>query len=453
MIKLPLLADTKREFYDLEGEMNYLWDDEIPRRQYPALKGDRKTDVLIIGGGMAGVLCAYRLKELGVDCLLAEGGRIGNGITRGTTAVLSAQHDKLYLDIVRQFGEAKAKQYLEANLRAVRRYRKLAEKYPCDWEEKPSYMYTHGDTEKLRQEAKTVARLGFPAEFVRETPLPFPVAGAVRYPEMAQFHPLKFLLGISEDLPILEHTFIREIKGTTAIADEGSIEAKKIIVATHFPILNRKGLYSMKLYQKRSFVVALERAEDVQGTYVGTAESSMYFRNYKDLLLVGGGDHRTGKNGGGFDAVHEFIQKHFPDAVERYAWAAQDCMSLDEIPYIGRYSPSAPDLYVASGFNEWGMSSSMAAAEILGDLICNGQSAYAPVFSPDRSMMRAQLFKNMGETLIDFMFPTFRRCSHLGCALKWNPSEHTWDCPCHGSRFSEQGGVMDNPAMKDIFRS
>ncbi|WP_434311489.1 FAD-dependent oxidoreductase [Hominifimenecus sp. rT4P-3] len=431
--------------------MNYLWDDIPEHRSYPTLKGTRKTDVLIIGGGMAGILCAYRLKEKGIDCLIAEGGQIGQGITRGTTAVLSAQHDKLYSDIKRQFGEAKARQYLDSNLRAVRRFQKLAEKYPCDWEEKPSYMYTLGKTDKLREEAKIVQKLGFPAEFVTDTPLPFPVSGAVRYPGMAQFHPLKFLYAMAEQLPIFEHTFIRKIQGTTAFADQGSIEAKKIIVATHFPILNRRGLYFMKLYQKRSFVVALEGAEDVKGTYVGTAEGSIYLRNYKDLLLVGGGDHRTGKKGGGFDAVHEFIHTHFPHAIERCAWAAQDCMSLDEIPYIGQYSPATPNLYVATGFNEWGMTSSMVASEVLADLICKGQSPYAPVYAPNRSMLRTQLFANMGETIVDYLFPTFRRCTHLGCGLKWNPYEHTWDCPCHGSRFSEQGGVMENPAMKDRF--
>lgn len=431
--------------------MNYLWDDIPKRRQYPTLKGDRKTDVLIIGGGMAGILCAYRLKERGVDCLLVEGGQIGQGITRGTTAVLSAQHDKLYSDIKRQFGEEKARQYLDSNRWAVQQFQKLSEKYPCDWEEKPSYMYTLGKADNLREEAKTVQQLGFPAEFVTDTPLPFSVSGAVRYPGMAQFHPLKFLYAIAKQLPILEHTFIRKIQGTTAFADQGVIEAKKIIVATHFPILNRRGLYFMKLYQKRSFVVALEGAKDVEGTYVGTAEGSIYLRNYKNLLLVGGGDHRTGKKGGGFEVVHEFIRTYFPHAIERCAWAAQDCMSLDEIPYIGPYSPATPNLYVATGFNEWGMTSSMVASEVLTNMICKGQSPWAPVYAPNRSMLRTQLFVNMGETIVDYLFPTFRRCTHLGCALKWNQSEHTWDCPCHGSRFSEQGGVLENPAMKDRF--
>jgi glycine/D-amino acid oxidase-like deaminating enzyme len=429
--------------------MRYLWTEEVEMPEFPSLEGDRKTDVLIIGGGMAGILCAYFLQKAGVDYLLVEGGRIGNGITKGTTAVLSAQHSTLYTDLVRAFGEEQARLYLKVNLEALERFREMAQTIPCDWEERPSILYSTEDKETMEREAKTVQSLGFAAEFQTECPVPVPVVGAVCFPGMAQFHPLKFLAGAAKGLSIFERTFVHRLDQTVAFTDTGRITAKKVIVATHFPFLNRRGLYFMKLYQKRSFVVALERAPQLNCTAEDHAESGMYFRNYKNLLLVGGGDRRTGARGGGFDAVRAFIQKTFPHAVETYAWANQDCMSLDGVPYIGTYSPRMPDVFVATGFNEWGMSTSMAAASLLSHMILGQEDSATHVFSPDRSLFKPQLFSNLGTTLVDFMTPTKKRCSHMGCALKWNPHEHSWDCPCHGSRFDEQGELINNPAMKN----
>ena len=182
--------------------IEYLWTKNIKMPTFPSLKGTVNTDVLIIGGGMAGVLCALRLKEAGVDYVLAEGKTVGGGITKGTTAVLTAQHDTLYQDIVKKFGEEKACLYLKANLDAVNEFGELSRKIPCDFERKPSFMYTLYDGEKLDKEAKTLKRLGFNASFTRKTPLPFKVAGAVKFPEMAQFHPLKFLSSAVKGLNI-----------------------------------------------------------------------------------------------------------------------------------------------------------------------------------------------------------------------------------------------------------
>lgn len=430
--------------------MKYLWTQDVEPIRFPKLTNDLTTDVLIIGGGMAGILCARLLQERGIDCTVVEASVIGDGITKGTTAVITAQHDTLYTDLAADFGLEKAKQYLDANLRAVGQFREMSREIPCDFEDKPSVMYSLFDRKTLEREAETVCSLGFSAEFTTKTQLPFKIAGAVRYPYMAQFHPLKFLFGAAEGLDIYEGTFVRRVKGNIAYTDRGRIKARKIVIATHYPFINSRGMYSMKLYQMRSFVVALENAPDLPGTYVDTAEGGMYFRNYKNYLLVGGGDHRTGKNGGGIEAVRDFVRHHFPDAREKYAWATQDCMSLDGIPYIGCYSPSMPDVYVATGFNEWGMTSSMAAANILADMISGEENEFAQVFAPDRSVMHKQLFVNLGTSLGNLVLPTAKRCPHLGCALKWNDEEQSWDCPCHGSRFDRQGGLIDNPAMRGI---
>ena len=220
-------------------------------------------------------------------------------------------------------------------------------------------------------------------------------------------------------------------------------------MATHFPFINRHGLYFMKLYQSRSYVLALENAPDPGATGAEYKGEGIYFRRYGDLLLLGGGDHRTGKKGGSYAFLREYAKNHFPRAKEKYAWANQDCMTLDGLPYVGHYSPNTPDVYVATGFNAWGMTNSMVAAEVIRDQILGKENPLSQIFHPGRSMLRKQLFCNIGETLIDFAIPTVRRCPHLGCALRWNPQEHTWDCPCHGSRFDMDGKLLDTPAQKD----
>ena len=183
--------------------------------------------------------------------------------------------------------------------------------------------------------------------------------------------------------------------------------------------------------------------------YVDEANGGLSFRNYKNFLLLGGGGHRTGKRGGGWSELEAFAKKHYKDARIVAKWATQDCMTLDGIPYIGQYSRSTPDLYVATGFNKWGMSSSMVAATLLTDLITGKGSKYEGLFSPSRSILHRQLLFNAFESLVGLLTPTVPRCPHLGCALKYNAAEHSWDCPCHGSRFSESGELLNNPATDD----
>ena len=150
--------------------------------------------------------------------------------------------------------------------------------------------------------------------------------------------------------------------------------------------------------------------------------------------------------------ISEFATAHYPDAQARYYWATQDCMTLDEVPYIGAYSKRTENLYVATGFNKWGMTSAMTAAMLLRDMITKKECSYAPVFSSSRTMLRTQLFMNAFEATTNLLTPTTKRCPHLGCALKWNPQERSWDCPCHGSRFTENGELIDNPATDDLRR-
>lgn len=430
--------------------LNSVWADHSSRPTFPHLEQDLKTDVLIIGGGLAGILCAYQLAQDGVDYALIEANRICSGVSRNTTAKITSQHGLIYDKLIREFGADTARLYWEANEAALQRYRSLAKSTDCDFETKDSYIYCADSRSKLEQEMAALERLHIPAEFANSIKLPIPTVGAIRFRDQAQFHPLKFVSRIAKGLNIYENTTAREFVGSTVLTDHGKVTASKIIVATHFPIFNKHGSYFLKMYQERSYVLALENAADVDGMYLDGANGGFSFRNFENLLLLGGGSHRTGKPGTGWKELESFARIHYPDAREVRRWATQDCMTLDGIPYIGRYSKRTPDLYVATGFNKWGMTSSMVAAMILSDLVQGRENPYAKVFSTLRTMLCPQLFANAYEATKNLLTFTKPRCPHMGCALKWNPQEHSWDCPCHGSRFTKEGELLDNPATANL---
>ncbi|MBQ9993479.1 MAG: FAD-dependent oxidoreductase [Clostridia bacterium] len=414
------------------------------------MRGDIKTDVLIIGGGMAGLMCAHMLKEAGVDYLLCEANEICSGITKNTTAKITAQHGLVYHKLVRRFGTEKARMYLESNLRAVEEYHRLCADIDCGFETRDSYVYSLDNSDAIEREIAALSLIGYNADFSECRELPFGVSGAVRFPAQAQFNPLKFIAAIAANLNIRENTAVREMIGNTAVTDYGKIEAKSVIVATHFPFINKHGSYFIKMYQHRSYVVALENVAPIDGMYVDKDDKGMSFRSYEDKLLLGGGGHRTGKQGGAWRELRDFARRYYPDASEVCHWATQDCMTLDSVPYIGRYSSRTQDFYVATGFGKWGMTSSLVAAEILCDMVRGKRNEYAEVYSPSRTMIRPQLALNAFEAVSGIVMPSKKRCPHMGCALKWNKYENSWDCPCHGSRFSAQGKLIDNPATGDI---
>ncbi len=425
--------------------MESLWEQTVLMPEFPQLTQDVDTDVLIIGGGMAGVLCAHALHRAGIDYVLAEVARVGGGVTGCTTAKITAQHGLIYYKLGK-----KAEPYYRANREALAEYGRLCREIDCDYEKKNSFVYSLADLPKLEKEAKALETLGAPAALVKQTELPFPVAGAVRLDGQAQFHPLKFLTAISKDLHICENTKVLELVGTTAITPKGKIRAKRVVIATHFPILNKHGFYFLKMYQHRSYVLALEGARATAGVYVADEKTGLSFRNYGDLLLLGGGGHRTGKPGGGWAELEAFAQRHYPGSKVVSRWATQDCMTLDGVPYIGPYSASTEGLYVAAGFNKWGMTGAMVAARILSEQLQGRESPYGDVFNPSRSMLHPQLAANGAQALLGWVNPKKPRCPHLGCALQWNPAEHSWDCPCHGSRFGQDGRLLDGPATGDL---
>ncbi|MEZ3487804.1 MAG: FAD-dependent oxidoreductase [Lachnospiraceae bacterium] len=430
--------------------MDSIWskDSELPR--FKKLAGNINTDVLIIGGGLAGILCAYFLQEENVDYVLAERKTICSGVTGNTTAKITAQHGLNYHRLLKSVGNERAQMYLDANQEAVRKFAVLCKEIDCDFEQRTAYVYSKNDRRRLEEEADALSRLGIPARVTEDSPLPFETVGAVGFPEQAQFHPLKFAGSLARKLNIYEETFVKELSENKAVTDHGEITFQKLIFATHFPIDNKHGLYPLKMYQDRSYVIALENGPQMDGMYIDEAAGGMSFRNYKNHLLIGGGSHRTGRKGGNWEVLRNCARLYYPNLDERYYWAAQDCMTLDGIPYIGPYSRNMPGCYVATGFNKWGMTSSMVSAILLTDLILGKENPYAPVFQPSRNMIKPQLFVNGYHAVKNLLTISAKRCPHMGCALKWNKEEHSWDCPCHGSRFDGFGKLLDNPANGDL---
>ena len=324
--------------------MESIWVNTASKFGFESLSGNKSTEVLIIGGGIAGILCAYKLKNAGVDCMLTEAKEICSGITKNTTAKITLQHGLIYDNIARRYGESHAKLYLEAQIQAGKEYNRLCKDIDCAYETKDSYVYSLNDQRKIENEVNALNTLGFRAELLDSCELPFEVAGIERIKDQAQFNPLKFLYSIARELPIYEHTKVIELKPNKAITNNGIITFKKLIVATHFPIINKHGGYFLKLYQHRSYVLALKKAQKIDGMYVDEDEKGLSFRSYGDLLLLGGGSHRTGKQGGCWRELEEFAKKHYRNAEIIGKWATQDCMTLDGIPYIGQYSKSVPNI-------------------------------------------------------------------------------------------------------------
>lgn len=430
--------------------MDSIWEKNVPIPRFSRLENDLRTDVLIIGGGLAGLLCAWNLTRAGIDCSLIEENCIMHGVSGRTTAKITSQHGLIYGKLLKQLGPERARMYWQVNEDALSVYRELAKRADMDFVCQKSYIYATDGPEKLEAEMAAYDKLKIPAQWESSLPLPFPVSGAICFDDQAQFHPLKFASHISKGLNIYENTKALSFEGNQVQTPRGTVTAKKIVIATHFPIWNKHGAYFMKLYQQRSYVIALENAEKIEGMYLDSAENGLSVRGAGNWLLLGGGGHRTGKKGLGWCLPEQTAEKYYPQAQIAARWATQDCMSLDGMPYIGQYSKATPDLYVATGFRKWGMSTSMAAAMVLTDLIQNRDNPYAALFSPSRSMLHKQLFINGMESSVNLIRPTKPRCPHLGCALRWNPQEHSWDCPCHGSRFDKRGKLLNNPATDDM---
>ena len=423
---------------------------------------ETEYDVIVIGAGMAGLLIAYYLKEEGKHVLVLEAKEIASGQTGRTTAKITSQHDIKYSKLIQKVGREKARMYAQANEEAIREYDRLIreKRIECQFERVPSYLYTMQNETLLSEEAEAAVSLGIHAFYTSHTELPFTVSGAVCFENQAQFAPLEFVRHIAAELEILEHTQVMKVRGKYVFTKDTVYIADKIVVATHYPLCNVPGFYFLRQHQERSYVLALAGCKKIKGMYYGIDENGLSFRQEGDLLLLGGGGHRTGQNkcGDSYDKLVQAAMRYFPESREEGRWSAQDCMPHDGIPFIGKYSIFTPNLYVATGFQKWGMTTSMVAALILRDELCGRKNPYRKLFSPQRIQVRAGFWNflvDVGMSIKGLAKGLFCRmtkkpyCSHMGCELTWNPDEKSWDCPCHGSRFDADGNLLDNPAKKN----
>ena len=485
--------------------MKSLWTKHtvIPKRE--RLTGEIKTETAVIGGGMAGLLTARLLAESGASVVVLEAARIGSGQTKHTTAKITSQHGLIYDRLAEQFGMEAAGQYAAANEKAIGEYRRMVKEYgiDCHFTESSAYLYSceNRKAKELAKEAEGAKALGITAEFTTKTELPFPVAGAVCFHGQAHFHPLEFLKRVAEGLTIYEKTPVLSVEGGLVRTDGGTVTAEQVVFATHYPFINVPGYYFMRMYQERSYVLAVDTENPAKGNgflpegmYYGVDQNGLSLRSADGLVLVGGESHRTGENreGGRYQKLMEQAKGLWPDCEERFRWSAQDCMTLDGVPYIGKFSAATPNWYVATGFGKWGMTSSMAAAMMIRDAITGRENPNAKVFSPERftPSASAKNFISGGLHMVRdlsreiFALPRAMteelpcghggvveyegkkvgvykeengeihvvsvRCPHMGCQLEWNPDEKSWDCPCHGSRFDYRGKRIDNPAQEGI---
>ncbi len=459
-----------------------------------ALNKSIKTDVAVIGGGLAGILTAELLQNAGKRVVVLEGKRIASGQSEKTTAKITAQHGAVYSDLIKNFGSDMAKEYLNANLQAVNWYDGFIKErnISCDFERCSAFIYTESNTARLMAEEKALRRLDFKAELTFKTELPIKCT-ALEMKNQAQFNPAKFITAVAEYLNIYENTYAERVEGNKIYTNRGSVEADNIVFTCHYPFVNFPALYFARMYQERSYVLALKNAIKIKNMYLGIDRDGLSFRSYGNLLLLGGGSHRSGDNkcGGKYNLLKCKAEKLFKGALGVAQWSAEDCITADKVPYIGKFSKSKENWYVATGFGKWGMTSSAVAARIIADSILGRENKNFKIFNPSRINPKAVagILKEAGESAKGLIaqkivlnpseiseiqigkggiikkngkrmgvyresearyYLVDTKCPHFGCGLNWNDDEKSWDCPCHGSRFDYRGRLIDNPAQKGI---
>lgn len=392
--------------------------DRMEKSRYGKMECMEVTDVVIVGGGLCGLLCAWFLKDAGVDCILIEKDRIAGGTGKDAMAQVTSQHGLIYSQLLERDGEEKARMYLKANELAIEKYRELSKHIDCDFEETSAFVYSKDDRAAIEKEVEVVNRLGLKAEFCETTELPFDVAGAIRFPGQAQLNPAKFMDGLVKDLEqcknihLFEDVLIDDWLKRMVWCRTRVTVAEQVICTTHFPFYKKLGKYDNKMHLEQASILALEHAGQMKGMYTDADREGLSFRSYGDLLLMAGERHKVKSRregtDSGFKKLREEAAQYYPDAREVAHWNVADCISLDGIPYIGKYAAKAPLFYVATGFNGWGMTSAMAGAMLVTDMILKDRAGeegtsypWGEVFSPERKVLLPQYFSNIKDNISD----------------------------------------------------
>ena len=428
---------------------NTTWSGYI-NKTFPRLQNDVSCDVLVIGGGICGILTAYFLMQSGKKVILLEADRICEKKTKKTTATITAIEDLMYYDLINKMGFETARQYLEANLFALNEYRKLSTLFDFDFEECPSYKYSKVHDGEIELEADAIKSLGYDCELRNTIPFPIEIAIALEFKNQGQMNPTKLVNSLINDLEIYENTRVIKVKNNTAYTEFNKVKFEDVVICTGYPFLKIKGLFFVKMHQEKSHVIDVFNPYNLKGNGVGTNDEDLYFRNYEDRVLIGGCDEKTGYECDAFQKINKLIVDKYNIKKIKYRWINIDAMTLDGLPYIGKYTSYDENMYIATGFNMWGMTKSMISAHLITDLINGKENRFSELFSPQRKMSFKPLLKNVGSAvkgLVSFKSP---RCKHLGCALNYNTVDQTYECPCHGSKYDKDGNIIETPTQKNI---
>lgn len=461
------------------GYMNSYWNENTETKKFPKLNKNIEADVCIIGGGITGVSTAYYLANRGLKVVVLEKDKICSSTTGGSTGKITSQHGLIYKYLKDLNGKEFAQKYYKANEEAKENIIKLInkEKIECDLERKNAYVYTEVEKniQAIKAEIEHTKKLGINSEFVSKIELPLDIYGAIKFENQAQFDPVKYTYGlancvIKNDGQIYENSKAIETVEADGkyniLTKEGKVRAKYLVITTRYPIIKFPGYYFLKMYQSTSYAILVDTHTDINydGFYINSETPVFSFRTVKsddrNLLLAVGYDYKTGTEiiGNPFEYLKAKVKNMYPEAEVLKSWTAEDCISLDKIPYIGDFSDIMDNCYVATGFNKWGITGSNIAAKIITDKVLGNDNEYEDIFESSRlgiiknkeEMMN--MIKEAGDGIILERIkgkPT-PTCTHLGCKLSWNPLEEIWECSCHGSKFTKRGFVIDGPAVKDL---
>lgn len=493
------------------------WVASTPTTDFPTLGGGARTQVAVLGGGIAGLTTALLLAREGRRVVVVEADRVATGVSGYTTAKVTVQHNLVYADLTRRHGEEAARLYAASQTQALDWLRDTAGSVHCELEAVPSLVYTESldDVAAVNEEVAAARKAGLAMEDVGTSGLPWPIRAGALLPGQVQIHPRRYLLALTDALveaggTVVEQTRALDVDtdgdGHVVRTDHGDLLCDDVVVATHYPFLDR-GLLFARLSAYRDVVVAAaieaDRDPGVMAISTGSEEGGTHsvrttpYRDGRRLLIVTGGQYKTGKDVSvqdRYDGLSAWVQERFPGAQPVHSWSAQDTSSADGLPYIGTMPLSGEHVWVATGFNAWGMTNGTLAGLVLADLVSGRPNPYAELYAPDRATLRASAGKAAKEnadvareliggmlrpslTGMDELQPgeagvflraegrtaAYRddegtlhavsaRCTHLGCTVRWNDAERSWDCPCHGSRFSFTGKVLHGPAVEDLER-
>ncbi|MBP3502818.1 MAG: FAD-dependent oxidoreductase [Clostridia bacterium] len=493
--------------------MNSFWNEsEKNKINFPKIKNNIETSICIIGGGLTGLSTGYYLSKEN-DVVILEKDKICASTSGKNTGKITSQHGMFYKYLIESNGKDFAKKYLEANENAIDEIESIIknEKIECDFEKENAYVFsnTENGINQIRDEKKAIEKIKKgKCKFVDNIELPIPKASAIKFENQAKFNPVKYGYGLANCIinnngKIFENskvTDINKIENKYEICvNEYKIIADKVVLATRYPTINIPGYYFMKMYQSTSYAMVADVKEDLfNGMYISLDMPIISFRtindNGKQLLLAVGYDYKTGveQTVNGYSKLEDTVTKMYPKAEILYKWTAEDCISLDKIPYIGEYSNLMKNIYVATGFNKWGLTTSNIAANIIKDKIQGEENEYEEIFKSTRlePIKNKDEVKNMlkevKESIILSKFKLPKEsidevekgqgkivqvnnnkvgvyksetgeiftvkpvCTHLGCELYFNNYDKTWECPCHGSKFSYDGKALEVPGIKDL---